>query len=238
MSAMNKTERLIIAGHVAPILRDKTPRPIRTVDAAGKVVRTITDLELNEALLARERIELAVVDDVAKCFCSQCGTRLRSRARKSGLCQSCWRRKGKGKELGKPVQRCEECGLACKLTRRSISCAECISKRTYRCSTPGCSIPISKLAYSPCFVRRRKGEPPVCRDCAGKVIGLRVRATLASMSPDQLQRRMRRLVANRRPVSADRRAEISRGVAASKSPEERTAILRKAWATRKERRRS
>lgn len=57
MSLRCKTERLAIAAHVAPRLREGARRNIKVVGADGQIVREITDVELAQGVLDRAGIE-------------------------------------------------------------------------------------------------------------------------------------------------------------------------------------
>jgi hypothetical protein len=55
-----RAERLQIAGQVAPVLRRRQPRKVTTLDAEGKPVRVVTDIDVAQAALDRLGIEIAV----------------------------------------------------------------------------------------------------------------------------------------------------------------------------------
>jgi hypothetical protein len=74
--ALNKVQRLAIAAQTATTLRNaRERRPIKLVDAEGRVVGTIDSLTLAEKLHARAGIELDVIDDArpthAQCKCGR-----------------------------------------------------------------------------------------------------------------------------------------------------------------------
>jgi len=71
----NRAERLALAGAVAPTLRAAQERRIARVDADGNVVGYTTHKRLAESLLARQQIEIAVVEGVRPktVMCEVCG---------------------------------------------------------------------------------------------------------------------------------------------------------------------
>ena len=102
---MNKADRLLIAGAIAPVLRDKPSRRIKTIGHAGNVIREVTDTEVTLAILKRASIEFDVTDQKRSQYCNVCGARLcgsktdrrstravRQRAPrgKHGKCRSCF----------------------------------------------------------------------------------------------------------------------------------------------------
>lgn len=232
---MNKLERLHLAAQVAPGLRDKTPRRIKTVDDAGKVIRVIDDVTLAEAMLARVNIELSLREEVARLHCRGCGLRLKSKG-KTGRCAKCRRQHNEHRIEASDSRvraECAECGRDFRRARRSVCCADCIAKRSFTCQ---CGRPLTKMAFTPSHIRRRGGAPPVCRSCAGKLkIGPAVKARLSALTAEEKRERAARLVATRKDVSPARRAEIGRAVAAKRTAAERSELVKKAWQTRKRR---
>ena len=71
----SRAERLALAGAVAPTLRAAQERRIARVDADGNVVGYTTHKRLAESLLARQQIEIAVVEGVRPktVMCEVCG---------------------------------------------------------------------------------------------------------------------------------------------------------------------
>lgn len=79
---MNKAERLIVAGVVAPVLRSSVNggRRVAVTDADGKVTGWTTVAEIQASLLAKQKIELEVIDGVrpAEVLCKNCGKSIRT----------------------------------------------------------------------------------------------------------------------------------------------------------------
>lgn len=132
----NKAERLAVAGHVAPRLRDQAERAakrrVALTDKDGNVVRYTTLAEVQASLLLQKKIELEVIEGKrqAEYICEECGTLVR---------------RPNPKATG--GKRCDACSF--------LSCADC-GKKLPRCYS------------APSFVKKRKGRPPYCGECAAK----------------------------------------------------------------------
>jgi len=157
---VNKVERLIAAGVAAPALREGNPRPVKTVDPSGRVVRTVTSLAVAESLLARQRIELASVTKVIR-SCAGCGKAFAAEGLANGAhtCLAC-RRCACGKKIPgwRPHQR--QC-LACKkVTLLAARAAERERRAAYR-PEPSTRPPCNRCGAA----RGKGGVTGLCHRC-------------------------------------------------------------------------
>lgn len=198
---MNKAERLALAGAVAPYFREQATaaaeRRVARVDKDGKVVGYTTLAKVQQALLEKHKIEIAVQPDVRpkEIVCEKCGNPRKVTGTRipklcvscaQGFCRVCQKLLGKSKKAKKDrATKCKSCTLATKRKRcpcglptkhrRAKYCAVCwpasqVQTQSTR-SMPVCCIcaaPVNRQAASASSVTRRRGQPPRCRSCAQK----------------------------------------------------------------------
>lgn len=133
---LTKAHRLAIASAVAPSLRRaRKPRLITTLDAEGKPVRTITDVELASSILKRADIELSTDAVGGQRSCEECKGLFVAKAANAkrcdvcrfGRCSDCAKPRKHRAKVGRDSGRCHDCALtlrrASKATR--FPCPRC-----------------------------------------------------------------------------------------------------------------
>lgn len=135
---MNKATRLAIAGAVAPFLRGQgeraAKRTVYVTNSDGDIVRVISGAELQDGILKRAGIELAVADGVTP---------------KAVICQFC------GKTVSVPKGRARV-PSAC-----LYEDGGCYRQKT--CAEDGCGAQPRRKSFQPALVKKRHGEPWRCK---------------------------------------------------------------------------
>lgn len=194
---MRRRDLLAMAAQTAPALRDQKHkalgRPVKCVDARGRVVRVLSSVEVAERVHARAGIEFDVAPGGKPThrICERCGiewalradgrdltSRRCSRCRLSPTCEECGeaivRRRG-----GR--QRCRKCASACRRIERAASCVTCRQPlrwvaakgrsrpghwRCMRCEPTTVLTPAQRVALSLKMKgNRNASRPRPCRDC-------------------------------------------------------------------------
>lgn len=93
-SGLSTVDRLNIASGAAPILRrrSRAVRKLRVVDANGKTLRVVDDVEIAKAVLARADIEFSMFGQSALARCKRCGMpfeRPKRNGRQDHHCERC-----------------------------------------------------------------------------------------------------------------------------------------------------
>lgn len=172
---MNKAQRLEVAGHIAPSLREQAllarGRRVAVIDASGNVVAYVSLADVQAGVLKRAAIELDVANSVRPelIFCKDCGVPVlvkagRKRASKIpskclrcklGSCVDCGALLSSGAKYMNAV-RCRVCAGTAPKPR--TQCADC-GKPTYQAS----------VRCKPCNTARITVPRPQCATC-GKTL--------------------------------------------------------------------
>ncbi len=178
MDAMNKAERLAVAGAVAPSLRQARPRKIALVDKDGRVTGYTTSTEVAKSLLAAKKIELEVEEGVRpkEIFCEKCGKivktnrsgKLNRYCRKCLFICACGGRKTGSAVMCPACRSCRYAGYVCacgekKVRKASRGCSTCRAKLNEgrRC----CADCGSVVSVSTACKATRRGTIPRCLSC-------------------------------------------------------------------------
>ena len=148
---MQKVERIKIAAHVAPRLRDARPRLVKVVNAQGDVVREIDVRDVAHAVLEREQIEFSSERMCVGAHGNPCPDRKVG----SEASFSSW----SIKRRNRAPWRCRKC---CKVTCALQPCAVCKAPATRRSSES------ARLQGCLPYCRRHKGglrRPTPLRAC-------------------------------------------------------------------------
>lgn len=169
----NKAERLALAGAVAPTLRNNAAkakdRKVAKLDKDGNVVGYTTLAKVQEALLAKEKIELAVQDGVRpkKIFCETCGVPFAppKKGFANRVCRKC--REKPCVDCGKPTS-----ARWANETAKDRRCMECYHKKR-RAPPPGlctdCGTSLGRCSNHPHRIRSRSKDGKArCLACSNK----------------------------------------------------------------------
>lgn len=128
---LSKAERLVIAGAIAPTLREGLPkRRVKVVAKDGSILREIDATELVQRVLEHAKIELDVEPDPSRCATCNAPAEVRSArdARKRGTKAYCNSHKKTRRE--KPLLPCSVCGITTakratvRYAKRPVFCEE------------------------------------------------------------------------------------------------------------------
>jgi hypothetical protein len=234
MADETKAERLAIGGIAAPALRNARRRPIKAVDAEGKVVRELDSVEFAQGLLRRAKVEF----DVEKPFttmhgiCLFCGipfvrklVAISGKKTRPDRCLACTRCRGGGHPCAKPG--CNGV-VALKTLRRATKegreylCEKCVKTKSLGpCANCGASAPggngfwrkgLCSRCYGNDWCRRnadrrrekRRTSLRPCRKC-GKVTNLSLSRQCSTCANAAFQKQIELAKSQKKDRSAGRR---------------------------------
>ncbi len=214
---MNKAQRLVVAGAVAPVIRRDADRLRRRVvnvfnQQTGETVAQVDGVVAVRGILATANIEFEVQPDVRpkEIICEECGRVFQNyrhglNARHCVACrtQDC---AGCGKPLSKfcPSGRCKPC-LDESRTKPRLRCVDCEAELSMNCHRKR---------------RTARGLPARCKPCASRAS--------AQARAESLKARLGQLSASEKEA----RMSAARKGYAKRTPEERSSASKKASAVR------
>lgn len=224
----NKAERLALAAAVAPTLRVNAgkakSRRVAVVDKDGNVTGYRTLAEVQEALLAAEKIAIAVDDGVRpkEMTCKFCGKPFPLQYATGNVPTKC------GKCL-----KCAEC--AAPLRRNAMQPSKVRARHGQPARCGSCAAKHRNAGMTPEQRRDRARKAHAALTPADR--SARARKGRASLTPEQRSEVGRKGAASRDPEDRKETARLaniaSRVAVAARTPEHWQAAAQKAWATRR-----
>jgi len=246
--ALTKVERLALAGRVAPLLRGKRPRQLKTVNPRGDVVRTVSDVQLAESLLARQKIELELTDHARRFHCRLCGKKLSTNRGRTGRCVSCMRIKDLDQLCpGYGGAPCNAIISRTSFTPSAVLRREGKPARCRSCASKAASLTKDETARRAKSARMLEAMSPEQKQRRLANLRTAIAAIPKSVRSENSRRanaelsaeaRRQKIEKLRRLGRTSERRDALKSMMAQRTPEQRSQAARKTWATRRAQRRA